>query len=101
MNNGQAIEYKGTGDRWIAGKYVGPHPEDKDICVVLSEKGILLTKLNTGVRERKVKKEGWINIYPSGVHSASCSPVVYKSQVAALASKRPDLIVCIRIEWEE
>jgi hypothetical protein len=44
-----------------------------------------------------VMKEGWINIYKGGKSKGN----IYKTKEEAQAASAPDMIACIRIEWEE
>lgn len=44
----------------------------------------------------KTKREGWVNMYPSGSLS-----YIYSTESAANAGHRDGRIACCRIEWEE
>ena len=43
-----------------------------------------------------VKREGWVNVYPSRGHGA-----IHVSQNCANLNARSERIDCVRIEWEE
>lgn len=52
---------------------------------------------SVGIRNRKTKRERWMNIYP---HQKS-GGVMYNTKDKALFHARPDIIATIKIEWEE
>lgn len=51
----------------------------------------------------KVKKEGWINIYPNSYATGELmtSQIIEPTKEAALKGKYPNAVDTIRIEWEE
>lgn len=58
------------------------------------------------IRNRKVKREGWVNVYPSlrKDHTrmiASVHPSVYASEESAKYAATGDVIATVKIEWEE
>jgi hypothetical protein len=48
------------------------------------------------IRNRKTKREGWINIYPSGEHGK-----IRETQEEAERVANTDTVATIKIEWEE
>jgi len=54
------------------------------------------------IKPKTIKKEGWVNVYPSGVY---CFPEqlgsVWSTESSAEKYVLPELITRIRIEWEE
>lgn len=45
----------------------------------------------------KIKKEGWVNIYPRNIGVSSIHP----SKEAADRNAQPSRIACSKVEWEE
>jgi hypothetical protein len=72
------IEYKNCSE-------INYYTQDGQIC-----------GLGPHLRNRKTKREGWINIYPDGIAIGYCET---ESRAKELA--RSDVIATIKIEWEE
>ena len=54
------------------------------------------------IRNRKVKREGWVNVYPTMVEDDGRVIVkVCESEKAAKAIASRDVIATVKIEWEE
>lgn len=51
----------------------------------------------TIIRNKKVKRKGWINLYPHG----QCASPIYSKEKDAIESRASNFIATIRIEWEE
>lgn len=52
----------------------------------------------------KVKKDGWVNVYPKSGFSpdkAYCDSHIYPTKVVADDKALFDRVACVRIEWEE
>ena len=52
------------------------------------------------IKPKRVKKEGWVNVYRS-VGSCSARGTVFDSREAADKFSSENRIHCIRIDWEE
>ena len=48
------------------------------------------------LRNRKTKREGWINIYDGGL-----GKIIHSAEATAKAFAEPDVKATIKIEWEE
>ena len=48
------------------------------------------------IRNRKIKREGWVNIYPDELCTG-----YYKTEIEARAKAQPTAITQVKIEWEE
>ena len=56
------------------------------------------------IKPKRVKKEGWVNIYPCPAGASSHqrqTTEIYKTKQAAEEKTYAGLIACARIEWEE
>jgi len=73
------------------------HPTDQHPTLYWNVPTIIVPK-------RKVKREGWVNIYPRRaareVLGASGS-IIYKSREKAVSEASADIIDTVKIEWEE
>ena len=73
------------------------HPTDQHPTLYWAVPTIIVPK-------RKVKREGWINVYPRRtareVLRASGS-IIYKSREKAVSEASADIIDTVRIEWED
>ena len=51
----------------------------------------------------KVKKEGWLNMYPPNryTHIGLCGGIVFETKELADAVAQSDRTACLQIEWEE
>lgn len=52
------------------------------------------------VKPKTVKREGWVNIYPSNAYTAYIG-YAFKTQEEADSNENDGRAACIRIEWEE
>jgi len=52
--------------------------------------------INVKIRNRKTKREGWINIYRDNRHGA-----IWKNKEDANSFANTDTVATIKIEWEE
>lgn len=58
--------------------------------------------LGPPLRNRKVKREGWVNVYPSlFADTARVIVKVCESEAASKAIATSDVIATVKIEWEE
>lgn len=54
------------------------------------------------IRNRKVKREGWVNVYPTMVEDdGRVITCIHTSEEAAKAIASKDVIATVKIEWEE
>ena len=77
--NGEEIEYELAPGNWIP--------------VVCPSWNL---SINFRIKPKRVKKEGWVNVYPEGMTSMS----IYKTMAVANEWASKSRIACIRIEWE-
>lgn len=54
------------------------------------------TLIGPKLRNRKTKREGWINIYDGGL-----GKIIHSAEATAKAFAKPDVKATIKIEWEE
>lgn len=52
------------------------------------------------IKPKIVKREGWVNIYPSNAYTAYIG-YAFKTQEEADSNENDGRAACIRIEWEE
>lgn len=58
--------------------------------------------LGPPLRNRKVKREGWVNVYPSLFEDGKVMITkIYESEEAAKDIASSDVIATVKIEWEE
>lgn len=58
--------------------------------------------LGPELRNRKVKREGWVNVYTSLFEEGKAMITkIYESEEAAKAIASSDVIATVKIEWEE
>jgi hypothetical protein len=53
------------------------------------------------VQPKKVKKEGWVNIYPESDEHVAFVSHAFATEREARLNRMPRCITAIRIEWEE
>lgn len=71
------------------------HPNN-GVVHAFSEKGKPYWPFESTIRNRKTKREGWINIYPSGEHGK-----IRETREDAERVANTDTVATIKIEWEE
>ena len=58
--------------------------------------------LTPQLRNRKIKREGWVNVYPTMVEDEGrVITCIYKSEEEAKTIASKDVIATVKIEWEE
>lgn len=72
-------------------------------CPLIDEDGRPYKIENLTGTQPKVKREGWVNIYPKIISNETIAKNcnVYASKEVANCEASPNRIACIRIEWEE
>lgn len=85
--NGEEIEYQDGAGYWYP--FTASYPPYDDT-------------MTYRIKPKRVKKEGWVNIYPSGVYCCIGQiGSIWSTESYAEKYVLPELITRIRIEWEE
>lgn len=95
FKHGDEIEYEISG-QWRKGTYVAPHPISVNCHVYIAQQGHTDERPVERIRKPKQKREGWVNVYNSGVCGS-----IYATEEGARASSGINCIAIARIEWEE
>lgn len=83
--NGEEIEFSYQGSKWL---------DYSEEC------GMFNDNIDYRIKPKIVKREGWVNVYPS-ISYAAYVGYVFKTKEAADRNEDADRQACIRIEWEE
>ena len=71
------------------------HKNENDLVCIVDDDGSAFNA-TTIIRNKKVRREGWINIYPDWYTSK-----INQTQENAIQLRTSDCIATVRIEWEE
>lgn len=93
FKNGDQIEYENGPNEWVRGTYIGHYPIGEGRHVICNTGGVLMH--GKEIRKPKVKKEGWVSIYPS-----LAAGNIFETQKLALANRGQMAVATIKIEWE-
>ena len=101
--NGDLVEFRALApeEKWHRAVYIGPFPDGGNCHVVKITGDIFIVKLGTLLRpyvEPKVKKEGWINIYPNSIVGSIIYPTKEAAENSSTYGRHLDTV---RIEWYE
>lgn len=102
FNNGDTVEYfNHAANEWRNGVYVGKHP-NANRHFLISVDGHGIDRADADVRKPRVKKEGYINLYPASTYfSTRLCMKIFANEEAAKAANRTENKITIRIEWFE
>ena len=85
---------------WANGEKVQYFDQIGDRGWVDIDEPVWSEKAQYRIKPKRVKREGWVNVYPSMSYAAYIG-CVFETQEAANRNENNDRQACIRIEWEE
>lgn len=110
FKSGDAVEIMYQNGKWYPAKYIGPDPRDgywKGRHWVVSDTYAVVQRGELEIRQPKVKKEGWMNVWdnPSRVRGGiAFASYIYATKEEATNAIYPDSklrLDTIKVEWYE